>query len=473
MRRYPDFTHLTEANIDNLLSGVPDDELGDTYEHAAMLGPLQEPQLIAAIYHKNYPGIYRRLDKLTKPLSHADAMAACLCALNGSRLLMNRILDHCPPIPQFQFQGVGRFSSLVETAARYEFLSALDVLLSRGADPNRGPGGIEQLSPLESVFFNNSYLSLIRLLQEPTLDLTVTESLLATWGKLKESALWTDDGEFDRSTMHAWACQTLYKSITGSQELFLESVPLLPQLRLRHALMHNNVELAIRLCREHPLDKEDLEQARSFFADHYQLPLLTQHSSEQLISMCAQQTEFLLELLERCPQLLETPELRTAVCCAVLAPSQPDERVQCWAERLKPGPVQLPESMLFLDNLFRLFRGSALDQKFCRRWKRRIPGCVKPTLSRHHQIPRLERSETEQLLELVIFTDQPVPGHLSKAALLALHAAPEHLLPQLMQGDGILAAEDQNELLKTCETLSPGRRNQILPYIKKEVTYDL
>lgn len=196
MRRYPDFTHLTEANIDNLLSGVPDDELGDTYDHAAMLGPLQEPQLIAAIYYKNYPGIYRRLDKLTKPLSHADAMAACLCALNGSRLLMNRILDHCPPIPQFQFQGVGRFSSDVARAF-FSYYSQYAAIISSGLVAqvlSRDPSAV---TAIRKMSFERAWSLVSALLQHVqgeaedalTLDTTtaiVHQKLLAIREQLKE-----------------------------------------------------------------------------------------------------------------------------------------------------------------------------------------------------------------------------------------------------------------------------------------------
>lgn len=485
MIRYPDFAYLTEDDIShvlllrypNLFSGKFLCTLKKPSHDTAVLGPLQEPQLIAAIYYKNYPGIYRRLEKLTQPLSPSDAMAACLCALNGTRLLMNRVLDHCPPIPQFQFQGTVSFPSLAETTVRYNFPDKLDILLRRGADPNRDPGDLQQISPLESAFCSDRFPCLLRLLQEPTLDLTLTERILEHWGRLRESHL-------DAASIsdYVLSCQFMYECVTG-QTLLPEEysmrdemcLPIPHQLRLRHALKNNNMELAIRLLREHPLDEEDLKQALSFFSEQC-APLLTKDfSNKYLFSWPTELTELLLQFLNRCPQLLETPQLRQALCTTALCLLCPDIRLQSWVEKLEPGPIQLSAESLYDDPVFACLFGetAALNHAVLLRWKERLPDGLRPALSRHNEIYELSSQDMELLLKQVIFIGAPVPGQLSRAARCILERAPEYILPQLMQGDGLLASEDQTTLLNACQKLSPARRSQILPYIKKNVCYDL
>lgn len=460
---------LTDAEITATLD-CSFTSLFDSYENAVVLGPLQEPDLIQAIYNKKYQKIYQKLKNLEQPLSPVDAMAACLCALDGTKLLMNRVLDHCPPIPQFQFRGVGIVSSLLEVAARFDLHHNLDVLLTRGADPNRSSEDSETLSPLESAFQHNSFHCIKRLLAEPTLDCTITERMLESWGELREGFR-TENSDL----LRFWSCQLLYEHMTGFDCLTFSPIP--HQLRLRHALMNNNLNLAFRLFHCRSLDEQDKESVLSFFASKYNTLILDEQSSEDEISYCEKQTSFLLLILDNYPDLLETLEVRQAVAAMALALPQPNEQVQRWVDKLQNGLIPITQLPLIDGGLFSSFylsNNMAVNKDFFVRWDQRLTHRLAPALSRHSaSLSWLLADEMEQIFERITFTGCPIPGQLSNTACAVLDNAPKELLPDLLHGDGLLVPEDAELIFNACMDLPVSRRSWILPYLRKEPDYEL
>lgn len=470
-----DFFALYDTDIIQQLTGLPENILAHRQPPPMQQGRftgLQEPELIHSLYVLNYPAAYSRLKKLTHLLSPKDAMAACLCALSGTSQLLNRVLDHCPPIPEFQFQGVGAVSSLLAAAAGYGKDRALDILLNRGADPGRGPDGQE--SPLEAAFISGSYFSLQRLLEVPGLDVSLTPPMLEAWGELRQNS---------PSPLRFWSCQLLAEQILGQPVLPFEPVPIPPQLRLGHALRNNNLELALRICEERPITTEEFQDARTFFSDIFQTTLLTKQDPERPLQAWEEPLRFLLGFLAARPDTLEEPEIRSAVAKMALALPEADPELARWVERLADGPVTIrelpfvytpPKKPAFLP-FQPLFAPSSLDGTFFTRWEERLGSRLLPTMDRNAYLPFscMPQEDIRLVLTHVSFAGEASPGKLSLMASGALLYAPEDLLPQLLQPGALLAEEPAALLLDACQTLPIGRRNAILPHIRKEVRYAL
>ena len=135
---------------------------------------LEHLPLIKALFHEKYTVADRLLKNLSEPLPPKDAVAACLCALNSTERRMNALLDHCPPIPDFQFLGVGKTASLLDVTVRCGKHKMLALFLKRGADPNGGPSPQTATPPLETAFCLNAYLCLEQLLKSPRLRPALT-----------------------------------------------------------------------------------------------------------------------------------------------------------------------------------------------------------------------------------------------------------------------------------------------------------
>lgn len=98
-----------------------------------------------------------------------------------------------------------------------------------------------------------------------------------------------------------------------------------------------------------------------------------------------------------------------------------------------------------------------------------------PALNRNTEPPfsLFPQTDIRLLLDRVVFTGVASPGHLSPAAGAVLAYAPEDQLPRLLRPGGLLAGEPASLLLDACQKLESGRRNAILPLIRKEAHYAL
>lgn len=475
----PDPTPFTlyDSDIRTLLKDHPVVELRDRLPPAKSTGcfsALREPELIEALYHLNYPGAYSRLKKLTQPLPPQDAMAACLCALSGTERLLETVLDHCPPVREFQFQGVGKVPSLLAAAAAYDKAAALEILLRRGADPNSGPDG--WTSPLEAAFTSQSLRCLEVLLNVPDLEVSLTPPMLAVWGSLREC-------DHACNPLPQWCCELMAKRLLGTSGDLLGPVPLPPQLRLKYALDCGNGALAARICRERPLGDEDVQDARQFFSAPGRFSLLMKQDSSWELETLQNRLSFLLGFLDARPETLEEPVFRSAVAETALALPEPDPALNRWVERLDCGPVvirELPcihslpnEPVIF--PLQSLFESTSLDGEFFPRWDQRLGSRLTPALDRNDAPPfsLFPQTDIRLVLDRVVFTGAASPGHLSPAAGAVLAYAPEDQLPRLLQPGALLAEEPASLLLDACQKLEPGRRNAILPHIRKEAHYAL
>lgn len=474
----PDFASfaLFDTDILSQLSGRPAVSLFGRLLPVKTTGrfeALREPELIDALYHLNYPGSYSRLKKLTHLLSPQDAMAACLCALSGTERLLETVLDHCPPIREFQFQGVGKVTSLLAAAAAYDKDTALEVLLRRGADPGPGPDG--QDSPLEAAFTNQSLLALETLLNVPGLEVSLTPPMLEVWGGLRENS---------PNPLLEWCCQRLASKLMGMSAIpFFEPVPIPPQLRLRHALDCGNGALAARICRERPLSDGEMDDARSFLAACGQSPLLTGRDSPWEQEELQGRLSFLLSFLETHPETLEEPVLRTSVAVTALALPEPDPALTRWVERLADGPVVLPQlpyvNMPPSEPVIFPFQAMnipvTLDSNFFPRWDQRLGSRLIPALDRGAQSPlaSLPQEDLRLVLDRVAFTGAVDPDRISPAAAAVLLVGPEDQMPRLLRPGGLLAEESPQQLLDACQQLLASKRNAILPYIRKEAQYAL
>lgn len=473
---------LYDADITDLLNGWDADIVlpRSTPDHLGVFEDLQEQELIYAIYQKNYPRAYSLLRKLTHPLSPTDAIAACLCALVGTPRLMNTLLDHCPPIPAFQFQGVGLTASLLNVAVRHDKNKMLDILLSRGADPNGGPTPLTAKSPVEEAFCSTAYSCLKRLLEIPDLNIPLTEHMLETWGYLT-----TDPAAvpfFNPCCL--WCCQLLLEKLTGEPAGLFDPLPVPPQLRLGHALRQANYELAAKICDTRPLTDQDADEVLAHYAaDRLECTIFDRNDSKGnlLYTKREQEIGFLCQLLTHRPDLLQTPQLRAAVSLAALAMPEEDPFLAGWVQQMEDGLVLLPALPCRFGTYQIPFQSfpvwnvaSEVEGEFFARWAARLGPRLIPTMDINApKVRELSPDSMRQVLQHMRFVGSPPADALSNVATQVLLHAPEDMLPGLLQSHGLLAQEQPHLLLDACQSLPLARRNLILPYIRKTADYRL
>lgn len=475
-----DFTHfkLYDTDILDLLWSRESDSLlisrPEPEDSGGVFDDLQEKDLIYAITQLNYPRIYSLLRKLDHPLCPTDAMAACLCALNGSPKLMNTLLDHCPSLPEFQFRGVGKVSSLLNIAAEFDKKDMLDILLRRGADPNGA--SCDGKVPVEVAFCNHAYGSLNRLLAIPDLEIPLTDDMLYTWGALTTG----DPGGIYFNPCSLWCCQLLLERLSGESIGLFDPLPVPQQLRLGHALYHANFELAAHLCVLRPLTEADAADVLAHYdGNSLDCTLLSGNDMDSgvLSAKKEQEIRFLCQLLHRRPDLLHAPAVRSAVALAALSLPEKDPFLTRWTQQMEAGPVLLPQlphrKDLFLNGSF-FQQKISVDPTFFTRWEQRLGQHLIPTMDINSPAFKdLNPDMVHQILEHIHFVGVPPTDTLSPLAEQILRHAQEDLLPTLLQSDGLLAQEQPHLLLDACHALPAARRNLMLPYIQKVTTYNL
>ena len=316
------------------------------------------PDLIRVLYEKQYKQAHRLLNEMTSTLPHQEALVACLCALHGSDRLFQKILDICPPVPEFQFAGPTSLPLLL-TAVKLDQPKKVRMLLRRGADPNRGSG---ECSPLEAAFINVYYPVLRDLLSHPSTEVELTESMLDAWGRLI-----SDPDAKGKDLMRQWCCQLLHEKRNPAPPIGIFQIdiaPIPPELRLRHALKHRNFSLAVRLCEENKVESEDVNLLFNFF--HWTFP----RPSEEPPSL-----ELLLSFLRHFPEHVTDPALRRTIVGFAVSTEMPNEELLALAEKLPDGPVHL-----HTDDLLYLLNGSRLP-RLLSRWSNRLSDRLVPTLA--------------------------------------------------------------------------------------------
>lgn len=447
------------------------------HSHSAGLQPFEDLQnlpLIKALFDGKYAVADSLLKKLTAPLPPKDAMAACLCAMNSTEKRMNALLDRCPPIPEFQFLGVGKTASLLNVAARCGKHKMLALFLKRGADPNGGPTPQTATPPLETAFCYNSYLCLEQLLKSPCLRLELTEEMLEHWACLQPDPA-------DSCPEDLMCCQLLKEALTGESIDAFDPLPFPPQLQLKTVIDQLNFPLAAHICRSRALSEEEKQDASTFFSTHCRFSLLDNRALDFHLQDHRQRAEFLLALLSNDPRLAQRPEMRFPIAATALVPPRPDALLQYWAAQLEPGPIFLPELSAAGGTYSggapvpRLFSHFTLSKYLFPRWDERLGRHLIPTIdvSGKFFLPFMDEEEIRLVLDRISFVGERPADRISPASLQFLLYAPEHLFDELTQPGGLLSLEHPRPLLEACLELPPGRRNQLLPYLHKNETYDL
>jgi len=435
---------------------------------------LQHPELIQALLNGRYATADSLLRKLTAPLPPVDAMAACLCALGGSEKRMHAILDHCPPIPEFQFRGAGKTASLLNVAARFNRHKMLDLLLKRGADPNGGPTPETAVPPLEAAFCSNAYSSLERLLKAPDLRPELTERMLKHWASLQSDP-------FETYPMELMCCQLLLEALTGEPVDLQDPFPIPSRLTLEDALNQLNLQLAAHICRKRPLSDAEKEAAVEYLSSDHRILFLDEWAMGFHRSQHRQHAEFLLSVLNRCPELLHLPDLRFPIVSTALVPNKPDKALQALVAQLEDGPVYLKELCaakgVYAGGLPvpRLLSHFTLSRYLFPRWQERLGRRFVPTMdvSADLYLPFMDDEEVQQVLEYIDFTGERPADHLSPVGEQFLLYAPEAFLPALLQPGGLLMRESPHALLDACQELPVARRNLLLPHLHRTVDYEL
>ena len=435
---------------------------------------LEHLPLIKALFHEKYTVADRLLKNLSEPLPPKDAVAACLCTLNSTERRMNALLDHCPPIPDFQFLGVGKTASLLDVTVRCGKHKMLALFLKRGADPNGGPTTLTAAPPLETAFCLNAYLCLEQLLKSPRLRPELTEDMLDHWACLQPDPA-------DSSPEDLMCCQILKEALTGEAIDFLDPLPFPPQLQLKTVIEQLNFPLAAHICRSRALSEEEKQDASTYFSTHCRFSLLDNRALDFHLQDHRQHAEFLLALLANDPGMAQRPEMRFPIAATALVPPRPDALLQHWAAQLEPGPIFLPELSAAGGTYSgglpvpRLFSNFTLSKYLFPRWDERLGRHLVPTIdvSGKFFLPFMDEEEIRLVLDRVSFVGERPTDRISPASMQFLLYAPEHFFDELMQPGGLLSLEHPRPLLDACMELSPGRRNRILPHLHKEVDYDL
>ena len=479
---------LTDEEIRYLLQGNSS-LAGVTLETHGTFKNLQEPAIVRAYYIKDYKFAEHSLMALPAPLSHQDAMVACLCALDGPIEAMKLLLDHCPPIPEFQFQGVGTVSSLLQVAVDYNKHDMLELLLARGADPNAGPTPETACSPLETAFCGNKQLCLKHLLKAETLHPDLTEKMLFHWGTLQrkmKSDRYFDNLFWQKQLSADWLpenARLLAERLAGVPVSPDDPLPIPPQLRIEHALEHCNYELAAHLCQTRLLTDAEKDTVLTYYANCSEHALEAYRPGPIIIddpNLGCDAVDFLLQFLQQFPETLNHPAIRFAVAVTTVQLNKPDSRLQIWADRLEDGPIYL-KKLPFLNLIpshYDWYKGffHTLKNSFFLHWRERLGSRLFPVYPVDSHVPASQPSSSTDLsllFEFAAFTGQRPQDTVSSVANYALQYAPVEFLPKLMQPGELLAEEAPHALIHAARSLPEHRRNQILPYIHKEIFYDL
>ena len=475
---YQSFKLYDTDILDLLWSGPSNDVLTRTdapEDYEGVFDDLQEKELIYAIYRKNHREACRLLNMLNHTLSPTDAMAACLCAIACNPNLLDRILDHCPPIPDFQFQGEGHVSSLLNVVVDFRQTAHLDLLLNRGADPNGGPTPSTKFSPLEFAFCSTLHHShgyydcLKRLLEAPNICTTPTTDILNAWGQLEEN--W--DPEILQS------CRLLYEHITGRPADPEDPLPHPPQMTLKHTLWRGNRALAARISGEHPITEEDRETLLELYSKWHPICLLHANEDELFIRQEHHRAKLLTHFLTQHPDALQFPEVRSELAAASISLPKPDPNLQQWVAQLEDGPVflqQLPIIGHLNGHRMRNDETPVLNPDFFPRWDARLGKRLVPML-RPMDIPCMEALSAEDIasiLRRVQVTDESTSRTgISPLAMRVLLEADEEVLAELLQPGGALHTLSADALLNACHALPPTRRTFVLLHFRKEASYTL
>jgi hypothetical protein len=257
-------------------------------------------------------------------------------------------------------------------------------------------------------------------------------------------------------------------------------MPVPPQLRLGHALYHANFELAAHICNLRPLTDEDAADVLAHYTtDRLDCTLFNGAEMENasLSAKREQEIRFFCQLLRCRPELLHTSQLRSAVVLAALALPEEDAFLMHLAHQLEDGPVLLPRLPVQKDLLLNgFFFGVtySVDLTFFTRWEQRLGTSLIPTMDINSaSFQDMNPAMVRQILERIQFTGVPPTDALSTLAVQILLHAPEEMLPALLQSDGLLAQEQPRLLLDACHALPASRRNLLLPYIHKPISYTL
>lgn len=426
--------------------------------------PFEHPALIQALYELNNRKAYRLLSELTEPLTPHEAAAACLCAVLGSNKLLNTVLDHCPPIPDFQFKGVGQVSNLIALVVKFDLEKKLRILLHRGADPNKGS---DSLSPLEIAFTHGSYSSLWELLKVPHLEIELTEPILNIWGQLS-----TSPDAVGADLVLQWCCQSICEKLNPSPLQFPGIIPecIPPQLRPRHALAHGNMFLAAQICETNPMNEEDYEDLLAHFDDHFPLPLHP-HSPLSNERTWNAYTTLLKAYTRHVPDFRDHPILRRAIACAAVATPTTDEELLSAAAQLPDGPIHLKANdILYLSNGTCLSFSRDLLTPFSSKWDELLGDWLPLALDLNELTPSLlSLPNSRALFTHFIFTgsiEDEKWDELMEWILLKLITFDQEL-DQLFRPGRLLSHVPSDKLLALIPQLSLHQRSAILMHTKE------
>ena len=437
-------------------------------------GDLQHTKLIQALMDRRYTTADSLLRKLTAPLPPRDAMAVCLCALDSTEERMGRILDHCPPLPDFQFLGVGKTESLLNVAIQFNLYKMLELFLKRGADPNANPTARSDPSPLEQAFCDDAVLPLERLLRSPKLRLELTPAMLKHWGALAPDL----DDPYPKDLM---CCQLLVETLTGVPSDPKDPFPFPPQLTLETILEQKNLPFAAHLCRKRPLAEHEQEAAIRYLSSDRRIILLDERAMDPHLEQHRHHADFLLCFLERYPERIRLPALRFPIAATALVPNKPEQALQALVAQLEDGPVFLKELSAPGGTYTngrpypKLNSHFTLSRYLFPRWDERLGKRLVPSmeLSADLYLPYMDEEEMQLVLDRIVFTGQPPEDRISPVAEQFLLYAPESLLPGLLAPGGLLTRESPHPLLDACLALPVARRNQLLPHLHQTVDYEL
>lgn len=419
--------------------------------------------LLQALHRQKYPTIYAQLRRLSAPLSPERARMACSLALRCTGKALEQVLNHCPPLPSFQFAPPGRSGEdLVLQAIRLHEPEKLDILLRRGASFEKGPYSFN--SPLEEALESGSVLCLSRLLEEPALDCTLTDTILKLWAMVGSDP----ENESTRDSFREMCLREAAPRLLGRPLSLFDPIPVPDQLTVAHAAFAMNIPLLIRLLEERAQDQEDQNAI---------LSMLDNRASRYDMDG---DVPLLVRLLEKFPDLLPTHRLRRLLAAHVLL-DEPEslEPLLPWLDGMEPGQVTVP-----------MFVRLRIDPKvMLDRWEALMPPGVLPLISRGEPLhstfsplsedvrPLLQEphaTETyRRMFSLCRFTGSPLQGKLSGFARLALHCADLPLLERLLLPGELLDGEDFSLLLKAVPDLPPAARMAVLSAAHKVPDYSL
>lgn len=239
------------------------------------------------------------------------------------------LLDYDPNLYLIPGQNIG----FLELVVRYDRADLLRYLLDRGGNPNRRQENWS--SALEIALHYNAPCCVHELLRCPSIDMTITEQMRRSWGRLGM--------EIPRGFPALCEVAGMLFGLATEKMTSYEDIPLFPGMTAFHAAYNRNWTLLDRICKVQGITDAQCSAILEGYEQYcYELSLNNTFKETDALQDAAKLLDTLFSLS---PDLLHSDHLRSMLVTCML---QNDEAVN---DILTPWLQQMDGNEIILKNI--------------------------------------------------------------------------------------------------------------------------